>query len=40
MMHELVLGDGLDDEQFNLAINQPFYADGQEWERESFNGKK
>ena len=40
MMHELVLGDGLDDEQFNLAINQPFYADGQEWERETFKGKK
>jgi len=40
MMHELIMGNGLNDEQFRLAINQPFYADGQEWKRENFKGDK
>ena len=34
MMYELVMGNGLDDEAFKVAINKPFYADGQEWKCE------
>ena len=30
-MYDLVMGEGLDDESFKIAINEPFYADGQEW---------
>ena len=39
-MHELILGNGLDDSLFKDAINQKFHADGQEWIRESFNNLK
>ena len=31
MMYELVLGKGLDDELFELAINQTFYVDSSEF---------
>ena len=34
MMYELIMGDGLDDEAFKIAIDEPFYADGQEWKCE------
>ena len=40
MMYELIMGNGLDDDEFNLAINQTFYADGQEWKCEKFNDDK
>ena len=40
LMHELILGNGLDDSLFKDAINQKFHADGQEWIRESFNNLK
>ena len=40
MMYELVMGEGLDDNAFKVAINKPFYADGQEWKCERFNNDK
>ena len=40
MMHELIMGSGLNDIEFKTAINQTFYADGQEWKCESFKGKE
>ena len=27
MMYELIMGDGLSDEELDMAISQPFYAD-------------
>ena len=40
MMYELVMGNGLDDEAFKVAINKPFYADGQEWKCDRSNNDK
>ena len=40
MMYELIRGNGLDDDEFDIAIDQPFYADGQEWKCEKFNDDK
>ena len=40
MMYELVMGNGLDDEAFEVAINKPFYADGQEWKCDRSNNDK
>ena len=34
MMYELIMGDGLDDDEFELAITQTFYADGKEFKCE------
>ena len=40
MMYELIMGNGLDEDEFDIAIDQPFYADGQEWKCEKFNDGK
>ena len=40
MMYELIMGEGLDDDAFEIAINKPFYADGQEWKCERVNNDK
>ena len=40
LMYELIMGNGLDDDEFDIAIDQPFYADGQEWKCEKFNDDK
>ena len=40
MMYELIMGNGLDEDEFDIAIDQPFYADGQEWKCEKFNDDK
>ena len=40
MMYELIIGNGLEDDEFEVAIDQPFYADGQEWKCEKFNDDK
>ena len=40
LMHDLIMGNGLDDNQFKVAINQTFYADGQEWKCERSNEDK
>jgi len=40
LMHELIMGNGLDEEEFKVAIKQTFYADGQDWKCESFKDKQ
>ena len=34
LMYELIMGDGLDDDEFEIAITQTFYADGKEFKCE------
>ena len=36
LMYELILGNGLDDDEFELAIQQTFYADGKEFKCEKY----
>ena len=40
LMYELIMGSGIDEYDFKIAINQTFYADGQEWKREIFKDNK
>ena len=40
LMYELIIGSWINEYDFKIAINQTFYADGQEWKRETFKDDK